>query len=122
MPELSMTPDPRRVELERIARDVMDRHTWHAPATYALALIDAILDADWHPPTAAQTPAGYLVGWQDEGRTFLAFDDGEVGILGDRARAYADQGDARQFLAACGPEDPRTQFRVYELREMTDHA
>lgn len=69
---------------------------------------------------AAQRPQlGYVVGWQHEGRTLLAFDELEVGILGDRARAYTDLGHAHQFLAEVAPEDPRTRFCVYELREAT---
>ncbi|MEU1550239.1 hypothetical protein [Nocardia sp. NPDC005745] len=68
---------------------------------------------------AQRPPLGYVVGWQHEGRTLLAFDELEVGILGDRARAYTDPGEAHEFLAEVAPEDPRTRFCVYELREAT---
>ncbi|MFR9773097.1 hypothetical protein [Nocardia sp. SC052] len=69
---------------------------------------------------AQRPPLGYVVGWQHGGRTFLALDEDEVGILGDRARTYPATalGEAQLFLAECGPEDPDTQFRVYELHEV----
>ncbi|MDE1673807.1 hypothetical protein [Nocardia gipuzkoensis] len=69
---------------------------------------------------AQRPPRGYVVGWQHGGRTFLALDEYEVGILGDRARTYPATalGEAQLFLAECGPEDPNTQFRVYELHEV----
>ncbi len=55
---LSFTSDPRRVELERLARQILLAKRYRAPITVALALIDAILKAGWQPPTVlAANPA-----------------------------------------------------------------
>ena len=53
---LSFTPDPRRTELERIARELMAGRQFYSPATTCLALVDAILDAGWQPPPAVAEP------------------------------------------------------------------
>ncbi|WP_280425486.1 hypothetical protein [Nocardia carnea] len=67
---------------------------------------------------AARRPSlGYVVGWQGPGRTFLVFDEPEVGIIGDRVRAYTDPEDAYQFRATCERADPTNQFHVYTLQE-----
>ncbi|WP_280447837.1 hypothetical protein [Nocardia cyriacigeorgica] len=69
-------------------------------------------------------PAGYVVGWQDGDRVEIALDESEQPDLlpGPGRHAYTSIGEAHAFLAEIAPEDPDTQFRVYELREVTDRG
>jgi hypothetical protein len=68
-------------------------------------------------------PAGYIVGWpEDDGRVNVALDEAELPLEGADTLAYTSIGEAHAFLAEIAPEDPDTQFRVYELREVSGDA
>lgn len=59
-------------------------------------------------------------GWQDDdGRVRLELDETENVVTGARTRAHATTADALAFLAECGPQDARTEFRVYGLRPVS---
>jgi len=106
MSDLSFTPDPRRTELERMAREVLASKQFHAPATTAFALIDAILAAGWQPPAE---PVGYITGYPADGKWHIPF-DGEAFTLDE---AIADLHDA------CGSV-PDVQWCVLEVRTVPD--
>ncbi|WP_280245709.1 hypothetical protein [Nocardia abscessus] len=110
----AVTADDREQMTRALSRQIRERTP--ADQRQARALAEHLIELGWTLPSE---PLGYVVGWQHEGRTLLAFDELEVGILGDRARAYTELGEASQFLAEVAPEDPRTRFCVYELREAT---
>ncbi|NEW27270.1 hypothetical protein [Nocardia cyriacigeorgica] len=63
-------------------------------------------------PCRDHAPAGYVVGWQDKGQFRITYDDGEI--------THPNFALARVFLAEVTAEDPDTEYRVYELREVAD--
>lgn len=73
---------------------------------------------------AQPAPAGYVVGWEDDGRVEIALDESDCPdiLLGPDRHAYTEIAGAYAFLAELTPEDPDTTFRVYELREVRGHA
>lgn len=65
-------------------------------------------------PCPKHAPDGYVVGWKYDGQLHIAYDEAEP--------SYATAGEARVVAAECCCEDPATEFRVYELREVSDRG
>ena len=65
-------------------------------------------------PCPKHAPDGYVVGWKYDGQLHIAYDEAEP--------SYATAGEARVVAAECCCEDPATEFRVYELRELSDRG
>ncbi|WP_280201296.1 hypothetical protein [Nocardia cyriacigeorgica] len=107
-----------------------DNEWWRLECGHHMNLFEAALEAlDAARSRIAELeaqqpkPAGYVVGWQ-ENRLYLALDNSDLtSSLEDiEPQAFATLGGARMFAAECGPEDPLTRFRVYELREVSDRG
>jgi len=106
-----------------------DYHRWQGGAEARRQLAERLgwtvpyeVDEKTAPKTeraAQQPPAGYLVGWEEgDGRVNIALDEADLPLEGADTLAYTNIGEAWAFLAEIAPEDPSTQFRVYELREV----
>ncbi|MBF6399761.1 hypothetical protein IU438_28745 [Nocardia cyriacigeorgica] len=102
--------DALRARLAELAAQQVYREVWSdevAPGGMVCSICGHPVESE---PCPTHAPDGYVVGWKYDGQLHIAYDEAEP--------SYATAGEARVVAAECCCEDPNTEFRVYELREV----
>ncbi|WP_369024087.1 hypothetical protein [Nocardia cyriacigeorgica] len=102
--------DALRARLSELAAQQVYREVWSdevAPGGMVCSICGHPVESE---PCPTHAPDGYVVGWKYDGQLHITYDEAEP--------SYATAGEARVVAAECCCEDPNTEFRVYELREV----